>query len=326
MASNPPITSVHSSGALDLQTRINRFLNTIEPHARFFLAQGRTHLDSLVERDKTQNRTLKPDKTGWAAAGYDGTTSLVDVAADADGETRGSHVSVSAMSSVSQRGGRVARMRDRHGNTAATVKPVLGRIQTSGIKAKSIGLIAPLPDTSSSPPIQPWKDIRPKTPQQELLDGDIRLEPVVEIPIRSIHRQDVECQPDEQSHAGEEKNEKTKKRKLVPADERQNENDTKKSRRHPEAINESTAGEGKGDSRHVAKQQTHSRGLVDSSPKVNVTTKSRETNKNETKASRKVLGTTTVAKPPKRQTAPQVAEAQAREESRSLVSSGVRFC
>lgn len=351
MASNPPITTFKSNGSLDLQSRINRFLTTLEPHARFFLAQGRTHLDSLVERDKTQNRILKPDKTGWVAAtGFEGTTSLVDGTNDADAEARGSHVSVSAMSSVSQRAGRVARMRDRNGNTAEALNIVAAQRQTSGIKFKSkpkIRLVAG-PDTSSSP-ILPWKDIRPRTPPEERKEPESRLEPVVEIPIVEPHHQDENNGADEQPLAGEEKTETSNKRKLVVGgtSERHDQNHVKKSRRQEDNIakpefvlvvggkktgrqeNDVAASKkgilgksklpkenenGKKEPK-VASTKTKPRPLVDSSSKINSSAKSKETKNG--KALSKQLGKTIAKNPSQRQNAPQLAEDKAREESKS---------
>lgn len=355
MASNPPIIAFKSNGSLDLQTRINRFLTTLEPHARFFLAQGRTHLDSLVERDKTQNRTLKPDKTGWAGStGFEGTTSLVDGTNDANAEARGSDISVSAMSSVSQRAGRVARMRDRNGNTAEALNAVAAQRQTSGIKSKP-KLKLPLvggPNTSSSP-IQPWKDIRPKTLPVERKEPDLRMEPVVEIPVIASHHQDENDRADEPSPAGEVQTGKSKKRKLVigGTSGRHDQNDVKKSRKQenkiagPELVmvigREGTRGQedqdakpkkGIADKSKLSKEyedgkkipklalatgssKTKPRPLVDSASKINSSAKLKETMNGKTLL--KQLGKTVAQNPSKRQNAPQLAEDKAREESRS---------
>jgi hypothetical protein len=353
MASNPPIIAFKSNGSLDLQTRINRFLTTLEPHARFFLAQGRTHLDSLVERDKTQNRALKPDKTGWAGStGFEGATSMVDGTNDADAEARASHISVSAMSSVSQRAGRVARMRDRNGNTAEALNAVAAQRQTSGIKSKP--KLKPRlvggPDTSSSP-IQPWKDIRPKTPPAERKEPESRMEPVVEIPVVAPHPQDENNEADEQPHAGEGKAGTSKKRKLVVVgtSERHDRNHVKKSRKQENSIakpklvmvvgRKGTRGQedqdakpkkGIADKSKLSRENENSktepklalatgssktkpRPLVDSSSKINSSTKPKETMNGKTLL--KQLGKTGAENPSKN--APQLAEDKAREESKS---------
>ncbi|KAJ9092868.1 hypothetical protein QFC19_008592 [Naganishia cerealis] len=162
MASNPPIAGLQSTGSLDLHTRINRFLTTLEPHLHYFTSRGRSHLDSLLERDKAEHRRLNIDKTGWAAVPIGG-TSLVDARGDGGEDGKRSEVSVTAMSSVSQRGGRVSRMRDRNGNTAADIHVAGKQRKLRVVSGKTGGPMAPFPDTSSSP-IQPWKDIRPQSP------------------------------------------------------------------------------------------------------------------------------------------------------------------
>lgn len=183
MALNPPIDTFHANGSFDLQTRINRFLTTIEPYTRVFTAQGRTYLDSLIERDKKEVRALKADKTGWAIAGVERATTLVDVAHVGEDGT-GSGKSMTAMSSVSQRGGIRARMRDRYGNTSAMITAVrsvkLPKTETkTSLKQKLVNVL----NTSSSSPIKPWKDIRPESSVEAVSTPRVLLEPVVEIPI-----------------------------------------------------------------------------------------------------------------------------------------------
>ncbi|KAJ9122356.1 hypothetical protein QFC22_001778 [Naganishia vaughanmartiniae] len=161
MASNPPIAGLATNGSFSLQTRIDRFLTTIEPHLQYFTNQGRAHLDSTLERDRAERRYLNRDKTGWASVPLGG-TSLVDARGERGDISRGSEDSVNAMSSVSQRGGRLARMRDRNGNTAANawIGDVAKKSRTVG---KTPGqLITPVEIDSSSSPIQPWKDMQPK--------------------------------------------------------------------------------------------------------------------------------------------------------------------
>lgn len=187
MASNPPINSFHANGSFDLQTRINRFLTTIEPHTRFFTAQGRMYLDSLIERDKKEDRALKADKTGWAVAGFERATTLADVAYVGE-DGAGSGKSVTAMSSVSQRGGIRARMRDRYGNTSAMITAVRSvKLSKTETKTKSKEKLVNALNTSSSSPIKPWKDIRPKSSVEAESTPKVLLKPVVEIPIYSTN-------------------------------------------------------------------------------------------------------------------------------------------
>lgn len=161
MASNPPIAGLPASGSFSLQARIDRFLTTIEPHIQYFTNQGRSYLDSTLERDKAESRYLNHDKTGWASVPLGG-TSLVDASGDI---SRGSEDSINAMSSVSQRGGRIARMRDRNGNTAADACIGDDLMKSGKVKTKTRALVTPIEVESSSSPIRPWKDIvKPTVP------------------------------------------------------------------------------------------------------------------------------------------------------------------
>ncbi|KAJ9100572.1 hypothetical protein QFC21_003616 [Naganishia friedmannii] len=163
MASNPPIAGLSANGSFSLQARIDRFLTTIEPHLQYFTNQGRAHLDSTIKRDRAERRYLNHDKTGWASVPLGG-TSLVDASGGAGDISRGSEDSVNAMSSVSQRGGRVARMRDRNGNTKANAR--IGDLPKKTGKAwtKTGALETPIEIDSSSSPIQPWKEIKATIP------------------------------------------------------------------------------------------------------------------------------------------------------------------
>jgi hypothetical protein len=317
MASNPPISNFHANGSLDLETRINRFLTTIEPHTRFFTAQGRTHLDALIERDKKQDRALKPDKTGWATLGFDQTASLIDVA-NAGEDGTGSQRSVTAMSSVSQRGGIRARMRDRYGNTSAMITAVR-KVKLPTTKPKTKEPLVTVLGTSSSSPIQAWKDIRPKSPVETTPLRKVIMEPVVEIPIYTSNGGDAELNDERRSGADERRTTNSKKRKVLDTGPISTySGNPKKSRKQDNLDQAKDVSATKKDKFHQPKKaESRSLPLGESSKKINSAMKREERKETDKVLSERNLRSKTSLKSSKQQQATEKAEEQAREESGS---------
>lgn len=318
MASNPPIANFHANGSLDLQTRINRFLTTIEPHTRFFTAQGRTHLDSLIERDKKQDRILKADKSGWAIPGFDHATSLVDVAQGGE-DGAGSQRSVTAMSSVSQRGGIRARMRDRYGNTSAMITAVR-KVKLPAINPRTKEPLANALDTSSSSPIQAWKDIRPKSSVETAPLRKVVMEPVVEIPVYTSNGGDGELNEEQHSVTEERRTTHSKKRKALDTEPiTTRSGNAKKSRNQENPADEAKAvSVAKKDKSRPAKgRESRLLPLGASSTKVNPVPKRQNRKETDKALPEKNLRSKTSVKSSKQQQATEKAEEQAREESGS---------
>lgn len=317
MASNPPIANFHANGSLDLQTRINRFLTTIEPHARFFTVQGRTHLDSLIERDKIQERALKADKTGWATPGFDQTTSLIDIA-HAGEDATGSGRSVTAMSSVSQRGALRSRMRDRYGNTTAMITAVRA-VKLPKNKPKPKDPLAHVLNTSSSSPIKPWKDIRPKSPVEATPQPKVTLEPVVEIPIYTSNDGDAGSKHAELCPAEECITANGRKRKLIDKDAVSSHVNPKKTRNQGKSVDDvEAASSAKKDKRHhTSKVQRSALPLGESSTKLNSAAYRQDRKEKDKALPEKNLRSKASVKGSKQQKAVEKEEDQAREESGS---------
>ncbi|GHJ87148.1 hypothetical protein NliqN6_3550 [Naganishia liquefaciens] len=316
MAANPPISNFHTNGSLDVQTRINRFLSTIEPHTRFFTAQGRTYLDSLIERDKKEDRALKADKTGWATVGLDPTSTLIDVAQAGEDATE-SGKSATGMSSVSQRGGLRARMRDRYGNTSAMITAVRS-VKLAKTKVNSKEMPVNVLNTSSSSPIKAWRDIRPKSSVQATSTSKVLLEPVVEIPVYStnighVERDDIQHSPTETLEKAT-----SKKRKMLDGDSiSMADVDVKTSRKQGDSWSDAKpAPAAKKSKAHATDEaENHRRPLGESSARLN-SAKNRGSRK-ETKVdlSQINLRSKALIKTATRQQLSEKAEDQAREES-----------